>query len=228
MSGSVLLSKAVNQRLTFSMAKSEKTSLFAWLPHIQQNWCSQPCSHFCLITQRSSPTKQLLLFQPHSFSNLSQSQLWFYFLELFHSKLSFHMTSNYSLLSIKLYGVELSPRKHLFCKKKNWLCMYQLCVQHFTTVKNFSLISAIFKQRVLHFSWVSYFIIAEENFFSQGVGRILDSYANPWLVLNSPTPLMFILGNANTENIFHCLNVDRSVITKVWGAGISWLLWKGT
>ena len=183
------------------------------ITHIQQNWRSQLRSHFCLITQRSSPTKQLLLFQPHSFSNLSQSQLWFYFLELFHAKLSFHILSN-------IYGVKLSPRKHLFC-------MHQLCVQHFTTGKNFSLISAIFKQRVLHFSWVSYFIIAEENFFSQGVGRILDSYANPWLVLNSPTPLMFILGNANTENIFHCLNVDRSVITKVWEPGISWLLWKG-
>ena len=92
----------------------------------------------------------------------------------------------------------------------------------------FSLISAIFKQRVLHFSWVSYFIIGEENFLSQGVGRILDSYANPWLALHSPTPShVYIMQRKQLENIFHCLNVDRSVITKVWEPGISWLLWKG-
>ena len=55
---------------------------------------------------------------------------------------------------------------------------------------------------------------AIENFFpvfaypainTRGVGRILDSYANPRRIL--PTPLVFISGYANMKNVFYCLNV---------------------
>ena len=40
---------------------------------------------------------------------------------------------------------------------------------------------------------------------TRGVGRILDSYANPPLSRVCITPLVFISGYANTENVFYCL-----------------------
>ena len=95
------------------------------------------------------------------------------------------------------------------------------------------LISAI--QRVLRFfPRESYFIKAIENFFpvfalpeinTRGVGRILDSYANPRLRLGFAqlsrilqTPLVFISGYANTENVFYCLNSahDLSIVFIRW------------
>ena len=73
------------------------------------------------------------------------------------------------------------------------------------------LINAL-KKRVLLFSEESYFIKAMENFVfaypdinTRRVGRILDSYANPRHRI-LPTPLVFISGYANTENVFYCLN----------------------
>ena len=70
------------------------------------------------------------------------------------------------------------------------------------------LINALIK-RVLLFSEESYFLKAIEHFFpvfaypdinTRGVGRIL------------PTPLVFISGYANTENVFYCLN-DKTYVT---------------
>ena len=47
---------------------------------------------------------------------------------------------------------------------------------------------------------------------TRGIARILDCYANPLLRLGFaqlspilPTPLVFISGYANTENVFYCL-----------------------
>ena len=80
------------------------------------------------------------------------------------------------------------------------------------------LISAI--TRVLRFFSEKLIYKAIDNFSpvfawpyinTNGVGRILDSYANPRLRLGFtkrsrilPTPLVFISGNANTENVFYC------------------------
>ena len=61
---------------------------------------------------------RLLTFEPHSFPDFSQSQLWFYFLELLPAKLSFHMPSNHSLHSIVSCGVKLSPRKLLLVSSR--------------------------------------------------------------------------------------------------------------
>ena len=62
------------------------------------------------------PNKRLLKFEPHSFPDLSQSQLWFYFLEMLRTKLSFHKLSNHSLHSIISCMVSrcIAPRKPLF------------------------------------------------------------------------------------------------------------------
>ena len=70
-----------------------------------------------------------------------------------------------------------------------------------------SLLINALNKKVLLFSEESYFIKAIENFFpvfaypdinTRGVGRNLDSYANP-----RRTPLVFISGYANTENVFY-------------------------
>ena len=89
--------------------------------------------------------------------------------------------------------------KHLFAKQE-LIARAKLCGQDFATGKNFSFNQCHTK---------SYFIKAIENFFpvfaypdinTRGVGRIRDSYANP-----RRTPLVFISGYANTENVFYCL-----------------------
>ena len=60
---------------------------------------------------------------------------------------------------------------------------------------------------------------AKENFFlsfaypdmnTRGVGRILNCYANPRRILQ--TPLVFISGYANKENVFYCLNGEQCYI----------------
>ena len=57
---------------------------------------------------------------------------------------------------------------------------------------------------------------------TRGVGRILDGYANPqlrlgfaWLSRILPTPLVFISGYANTENVFYCLSITH-VLQASW------------
>ena len=49
---------------------------------------------------------------------------------------------------------------------------------------------------------------------TRGVGKFLNSYANPrlrlvfaWLYRILPTPLVFISGYANADNVFYCLNI---------------------
>ena len=84
-----------------------------------------------------------------------------------------------------------------------------------------SLLMGALNKKVFLFSRESYFIKAIENFFpvfaypdinTRGVGRILDSYGNPrsrgfaYLSRILPTPLVFISGFANTENVLYCLN----------------------
>ena len=73
--------------------------------------------------------------------------------------------------------------------------MYKLRVQDFATGKNFSFNHCPKQERFAFFSQESYFIKAIENFFpvfaypdinTQGVGRILDSYAKT--VSNFPNP----------------------------------------
>ena len=61
------------------------------------------------------PNKRLLKFEPHSFPDLSQSQLWFYFLEMLRTKVSFHKLSNHSLHSNISCVVSrcIAPRKPL-------------------------------------------------------------------------------------------------------------------
>ena len=93
---------------------------------------------------------------------------------------------------------------------ETWKVSYQQTVSFFNQYHN---------KEFCVFSREIYFIKATENFFSLfaqpdnntlGVGRILDSYANPRLRLGFvqlsrilPTPLVFILGYANTENVFY-------------------------
>ena len=55
-------------------------------------------------------------------------------------------------------------------------------------------------------------VFAYPDINTRGVGRILDSYANPRLRLGFAqlsrillTPLVLISGYANTENVFYCL-----------------------
>ena len=94
--------------------------------------------------------------------------------------------------------------------------------QDFATGKNFSF-NQCHTKSFTFFSRENYFIKAIQNFFpvfaqpdinTRGVGRILDGYANPRLRLRFaklsrilPTPLVFISGYANTENVFYCLNI---------------------
>ena len=42
-------------------------------------------------------------------------------------------------------------------------------------------------------------VFANPDINMRGVGKIVDSYANPRLLRILPTPLMFISGFANTE-----------------------------
>ena len=69
---------------------------------------------------------------------------------------------------------------------------YKLRVQDFATGKNFSFNQCSKQESFAFFSRESYFMKAIENFFpvfaypdinTRGVGRILDSYANPRLRL---------------------------------------------
>ena len=53
---------------------------------------------------------------------------------------------------------------------------------------------------------------------------MLDSYANPrlrlgfaWLSRILPTPLVFISGYANTENVFYCLLSGKAQVQEVEG-----------
>ena len=83
--------------------------------------------------------------------------------------------------------------KHLFCKTKTESdYAYKLRVQDLATFKNFSFNQSSKQESFALFSRERYFIKAIENFFpvfaypdinTQGVGRILNSYANPRLHL---------------------------------------------
>ena len=95
-----------------------------------------------------------------------------------------------------------------------------------------SLLISTLNKRVLLFPLESYFIKAIENFFpvfvypdrnTRGVGKILDSYANPrlrlgfsWLSWILPIPLVFISGYANTENVFYWLTITIFVPSKTY------------
>ena len=79
--------------------------------------------------------------------------------------------------------------KHLFCKTRTYYA-YELRAQDFATGKNFSFNQCSEKREFCFFSLERYFIKAIENFFplfaypdknTRGVGKILDSYANPRL-----------------------------------------------
>ena len=92
----------------------------------------------------------------------------------------------------------------IFSAKQGLITRRSLVYKTSRLVRISLLISALNK-RVLLFSLESYFIKAIENFFpvfaypdrnTRGVGKILDSYANPRLRLGFarilPTPLLFI------------------------------------
>jgi len=60
-------------------------------------------------------------------------------------------------------------------------------------------------------------MFAQPDINTQGAGRIRDSHANPLLCLGFaqlsrtlPTPLVPTPGHPNTENVFYCLNTDKS------------------
>ena len=65
-------------------------------------------------------------------------------------------------------------------------------------------------------------VFAEPDIKTRGVGRIFDSYANPRLRLGFaclsrilPTALVFILGYANAETVFYCLNINNSMFLRL-------------
>ena len=89
------------------------------LAEVQRRWSPDgitPLQPFWSHNATLLPNKRLLKFKPHSFPDLSQSQLWFYFLEMLRTKLSFHKLSNHSLHSIISLVVSrcIAPRKPLF------------------------------------------------------------------------------------------------------------------
>ena len=109
--------------------------------------------------------------------------------------------------------------KHFFCKTKTDYA-FKLRVQDFATGQNFSF-NQYPKQKSFAFFLGKVILKPTENFFpvfaypyvnTGGVGRMLHSYANPRLRLGFAqlsrilrTPLEFISGYANTENVFYCL-----------------------
>ena len=81
--------------------------------------------------------------------------------------------------------------EHLFCKTRTDYA-YKLRVRDLATDKNLSFNQCSKQESFAFFPQESYFIKAIENFFpvfaypdinTRGVGRILDSYANPRLRL---------------------------------------------
>ena len=60
--------------------------------------------------------------------------------------------------------------------------------------------------------------VCEPDINTRGVGRIRDSYANPRrsrrfaeLSRILPTPLVFISGYTNPENVFYCLTTNHAI-----------------
>ena len=110
-------------------------------------------------------------------------------------------------------------RKAFFCKTKTDYA-FKLRVQDFATGQNFSF-NQCPKQKSFAFFLGKVILKPTDNFFpvfaypyvnTGGVGRMLHSYANPRLRLGFAqlsrillTPLEFISGYANTENVFYCL-----------------------
>ena len=105
--------------------------------------------------------------------------------------------------------------KHLFCKQR--LVTRTSFVYKTSRLVMISLLINALNKRVLLFSRGRYFIKAIENLFSR-VCISWYKHSKGWessrqlckpstkLSRILPTPLVFILGYANTENVFYCLN----------------------
>ena len=105
--------------------------------------------------------------------------------------------------------------KHLFCKQR--LVTRTSFVYKTSRLVMISLLINALNKRVLLFSREGYFIKAIENLFSR-VCISWYKHSRGWessrqlckpstkLSRILPTPLVFILGYANTENVFYCLN----------------------
>ena len=71
-----------------------------------------------------------------------------------------------------------------------------------------SLLINVLNKRVLLFSEESYFIKAIQDIFPVFAYPDINSLRFALLSRSLPTPLVFILGYANTENVFYCLNIN--------------------
>ena len=112
--------------------------------------------------------------------------------------------------------------KASFLQNKGWLLTRTSFVCKTLRLVRISLLTNALNKSVLLFFSGKLFYKSNRKLFScefaypdvntWGVGRILNSYTNPQLCLRFaelsrilPTPLMFISGYANMENVFYCL-----------------------
>ena len=182
-----------------SFYKITKIVCTLWLA--ERRVCMRVCKHGCDVKMFCFSCAN------HASTNLKKVLSWktrqIYFIYPFPCRLKLEKSLETCCVNFFFAWADILSEKnpyfgrHLFCKTKTD-CACKLRVQDFTTGKNLSFNQCSKQESFAFFSQESYFIKAIENFFpvfaypdinTPGVGRILDSYANPRRTISiSPNP----------------------------------------